>query len=234
MTKPILQQPPAFPLGPPPEPSLTLDATVGFLKAGVSALPFAGGPIAEIFGTFVAHQQATMMAEWLKKLQEQVAQLGDRLLDLQDSQKAEEVVATFLAAAQAALRSHQEEKRAALRSVVLNTALAGHDGAEERAIFIRYLDELTPHHLLILRVFQEADTKDENSTDTEQLMNDLSAKGELPGDRDYRKMLLQDLQTRWMLVADHASKRHIRTQEGIVRLTETARRFLMFITEPKP
>lgn len=231
---PFSPEPPDFPLEAPPGPSILSDGTLAALKIGLSvAIPGAGALISESLGAIVTYRNNKATTDWLEKLQMKVEQNAAILEHLQDPQKAEEFVAATLSACQAALRTHQEEKRIALRSAVLNTALAGNEGADERMIFIRFIDELTPSHLLILRIFRDAGISGD-SEDTEQIMENCRKRGELPYDRDSFKLLLQDLQSRWLIVGDGASDTKIRTHDGIVRFTEVGRRFLKFIEEPEP
>jgi hypothetical protein len=60
----------------------------------------------------------------------------------------------FAQAAQAAIRTHDQEKLDALRNAVLNTALGKEPDKDRQAIFLSLLDRLQPAHLRILKTFQ--------------------------------------------------------------------------------
>ena len=64
-------------------------------------------------------------------------------------------ITTILQASQAAIRNHQEEKLEALRNAVLNSALPGAPAEDLQFMFVRYIDELTPWHLSVLKFFDD-------------------------------------------------------------------------------
>ena len=70
----------------------------------------------------------------------------------------ESFITALLHASQAAVRTHEQEKRSALRNAVVNAALPSAPDDELQIIFLNYVDELTPTHLRILRVLDDPET----------------------------------------------------------------------------
>ncbi|HKD11841.1 MAG TPA: hypothetical protein VKE50_07185, partial [Thermoanaerobaculia bacterium] len=58
-------------------------------------------------------------------------------------------------AIEAAARVGRGEKRAALRNAVLNSVRPGSPAADLQQVFIRYVDELQPSHLRLLKLIAE-------------------------------------------------------------------------------
>ncbi|MFB6231852.1 MAG: hypothetical protein ABEL04_11925 [Salinibacter sp.] len=89
--------------------------------------------------------------EWVEDVEEDIARLEDgNTLDFKELQSDEEFVSVFLRASRAAVRTHRQEKRDALRNAVLNTALGRGAGEIETQMFIRLVDQYTMYHLWIL------------------------------------------------------------------------------------
>jgi hypothetical protein len=70
--------------------------------------------------------------------------------------KNERFASVFFQATFAALRSDEQEKLEALRNAVINTA-SGEDYSNYELIFIRFVDELAPAHVRLLRLLASAD-----------------------------------------------------------------------------
>ncbi|HET7057475.1 MAG TPA: hypothetical protein VFI05_02010, partial [Nitrospiraceae bacterium] len=67
----------------------------------------------------------------------------------------ETFVTVAMQASQMAIRNHQKEKLRALRNAVLNSALPNPPQEDEQMIFLRLVDQLTPWHLRVLRLFND-------------------------------------------------------------------------------
>lgn len=137
-----------------PSPSAS-DAAHRLLKAVASALPLVGGPAAELFTALVQPPLERRRDEWMQSVGLELARLTQLGTDLDSLKHNEEFIDTVLHATQIALRSHQEEKRAALRNAIMNTAIGAAPNDMRRDIFLRHVDEFTPEHLAILALFHD-------------------------------------------------------------------------------
>ena len=131
------------------------DAAHLLMKAVASAVPLLGGPAAELFAALVQPPLERRRDEWMQSVSLELARLTQRGTDLDSLKQNEEFIDTVLQATQIALRSHQEEKRAALRNAIMNTAIGAAPSDMRRHMFLRYVDEFTPEHLGILALFHD-------------------------------------------------------------------------------
>lgn len=257
MCSPGIPDPPALPLMSPPQVSGLNDGTLLALKIGLGLLfPGAGPVVAETLGSLIGHRNQLSITEWLTKLQEQLNLLQLHAEALDNPLKVDEVLAAALAAGQAAQRTHLEEKRETLRRAVLNVALSPVEGADERSVFLRFIDELTPTHLRMLRLI--ADNKKDLSyvTRHSSLFDKLQEKGMGLSQRDDCYLYFRELLTRDLVHTDS----EFGTQEGrvdsmrqrlgeqkdrpmafmlhqrkqAVGLSSTGERFLAFVSVPAP
>jgi hypothetical protein len=248
---------PEFPLEGPPEPSCLLEGTIVALKAGLSTmLPVVGPLIAESFGGLVSYRNQQVTADWMCKLQARLDQLADAADNLRDPAKADEVCAAIVAAAQAAIRTHQEEKREALRLAVLNVATSGIEGADERTVFVRFIDELTPTHLRMLRLIADNKKGLAHVTRHSSLFDKVQEKGMGLPHRDdgflyFRELLTRDLihvdaefgaqeggggsmQEILNQQKDRSMRYMLHHRKQMVGLSPAGERFLAFISDPRP
>jgi hypothetical protein len=132
------------------------DAVQEIVKAAISAAPLVGGPAAEIFGMVIAPPLQRRQAAWMDEVAEGLKQLEGKVegFKIENLKENEQFVSTVLAATQAAIRTHQQEKREALRNAVLNVAVGSGLDQDAEAIFLSLIDRYTAWHLRILRLFQ--------------------------------------------------------------------------------
>jgi len=130
----------------PPDTSL-LEGFVAAAKLASAAIPvpFVGVSIAEAVGYFgqreIDKRQSTFFAEVLRGLQDMQVQVADL---------KESFWSTLLYAVDVARRTHQQEKREALKNAVLNAAKPTAPEDDVQHIFVTMVDDLTPLHLRLL------------------------------------------------------------------------------------
>ena len=138
-----------------PPSSSASDAVHSLAKVVISAIPGIGSPAAELFGAVVQPPLERRRDEWIQSVGLALEKLRRDGLDLDTLRNNEAFIDTALQATQIALRNHQEEKRAALRNAIMNTAIGGTLDDMRRCMFLRYVDEFTPEHLGILALFDD-------------------------------------------------------------------------------
>ncbi len=135
----------------------------------------------------------------------------------------EQFVSATLQATQAALRTHQAEKLAALRNAVLNVAVSKAPSVDLQTIFLNLVDSFTPTHLKMLQFFQHPETafREEFGRQpdlSDQAVRDLNLRG-----------LITD--TRSIEVRSRDNRLSFADYRGDV--TNLGKQFLKFITSPE-
>lgn len=139
----------------PPERSSD-DVAHRVVKAALSAVPVAGGPIAELFDVLVVPPLERRREAW----REQVA-LGLRCLEtergisLESLQSNEAFISLLVQATVVAIRNHHIEKREILKNCVLNAASKSDIDSDIQLSYVRYIDELSPSHIRLLSLMEE-------------------------------------------------------------------------------
>ena len=85
---------------------------------------------------------------------EKLQELEDRGVDISKLQDNEEFITAAMHASQLAMRTHQKEKREALRNALMNIA-TGHSPEEAlQHMFFNWIDTMSSLHIQILKLFQ--------------------------------------------------------------------------------
>jgi hypothetical protein len=126
-------------------------------KITASAVPVFGGTAAEVIETLFRPTIDARRDEWLKSLADAFFRLQGKVEDfsLEQLSQDESFMTTFVTASQAAMRTHQEEKREALRNAVLNAALRTEPDEDMQVVFLGLVDRFTSWHLRILSLLND-------------------------------------------------------------------------------
>ncbi|MBA2336800.1 MAG: hypothetical protein H0V96_03405 [Acidimicrobiia bacterium] len=123
-------------------------------EGAVGAVPFAGGLLAATLSALFSATQENRTRAWMEEMAEVVQALIDRVEDLEaeDLAKNPAFYDAAVAAARIATATSAAEKHQALQNALFNVGIGDGLDADKRAIFLRYVDELTPSHLALLRL----------------------------------------------------------------------------------
>jgi|SRR5579871_2295770 len=140
----------------PPQPD-KIERAIGLLRAAVTAVPFVGGSITELFSAFFSTPLTRRREAWFHLLALAIVELQERLPNLtpETLQTDERFTSTVLNATTSALRTHRQEKLIALRNAVTNSVLMLDVDEDLMAMFLNYVDVLTPRHLRVLFAFHD-------------------------------------------------------------------------------
>jgi hypothetical protein len=131
-----------------------LDTVHTIASAGMAAIPFIGGSVVEIFKAVLATPLERRTQEWWRSIVDAIEQLqradANIVPRLKDN---EEFQSILLQATWAAIRNHHREKLAALHNAVINTAHGTGVPSDRQLLFVRYVDELSPSHLVVMDFF---------------------------------------------------------------------------------
>lgn len=221
------------------------DKEVGYyghtaVKAGLNAIPVAGGMLAAVFETVFSAPIEKRKEEWLIRLSVTVDELCSRIEDLTPEKlsKNELFISAYLQASNIAIRTHQKEKVDALANAVKNSVLQESIGETKTLIFIRLIDDMTPMHFRILHflTFAESYIK---TLDSRQPPNQWKNWGslsnvwdelfpEIKSSNDLLELIVSDLHKFGLINCSHFFEARM-TNNG----TQLGKQFIEFI-EVKP
>jgi hypothetical protein len=123
-------------------------------KIGLSAIPHFGGPAVEVFQYLKESPLERRRDSFIQQLGERFVELEAKGIKLENLQQNEQFISAVLQVTQTALRTHQADKLAALRNVLVN--LAQGQTVEETLlhILLSHIDTLSEMHLRTLKVLQ--------------------------------------------------------------------------------
>lgn len=224
-----------------PEPE-KWDLVHTLVKAGIAGVPLIGGAAAELISKVIAPPLEKRRNQWLDDIAERLKSLegavdGFRVEDLSQN---ETFITVVMHATQIAIRNHQQEKLEALRNAVLNTAMSKAPENDRQLMFLKFIDELTPWHLRLLRFFDAPETWGSRHNISYPNWHGGSPGNlleftfeELRGQRDFYDQIVRDLHYRGLMSIDSLHTRM--TLRGMFesRTTEMAKEFLAFIFSTK-
>jgi len=224
----------------PPEPS-GADAAHFVAKAAISALPTFGGPAAQLFAAVVTPPLERRRQTWMEEVAEGLRRLEDQgKVSFEELREDEDFIDTLLHASLAAMRTHQREKRAALRNAVLNSVLPNPPDESLRLVFLSLIDQFTVWHLRLLKLFQDPKewarkhNRDYGSIYANVLSRMLEgAYPELHGRRDFYDLLWRDLHLKGLVNTDSLHVMMTASGSMAKRTTDLGDRFLSFIEGPE-
>lgn len=206
------------------------DAAHAIAKAVLSALPIVGGAAAELFQSLIQPPLERRRDKWMEQVGEELAKLAEAGFSLEGLQENEEFVSVVATASQIALRTHQEEKIAALRNAIANVAKGQAPDETLQHIFLNLVDSFTELHIRILKLFQAPNPP--SSLGMGGLGNVLEHNmPELRGNRELYDQIWTDLYSRGLV---NTQQMHITMSgPGLAqkRTTPMGDAFLTFIEE---
>jgi len=125
-------------------------------RMAFSAIPVVGGAAKELFNTVIAPPLAKRQAEWIERIALKLQELEKQVegFKIENLSANMNFISTVYYATTLNIRSHQEEKIKSLENAVLNTALNIQIEEDLQHIFLNFIDELTPTHLIVLKYFE--------------------------------------------------------------------------------
>lgn len=119
---------------------------------GAVAGGIAGTMLSEAVALFAKTPIARRLETWSSDVNDKLRLLEERQDGFDRDSVLEDpaFITALLQASSSAIRTHQKEKREALRNAVLNVAAGTNLDDDRTSLFLRYIDELTPSHIEIL------------------------------------------------------------------------------------
>ena len=227
--------------GPPEEKSRARQFTETALEAATSSVPFAGGALAVLLAKAFSRTYEKRLRNWMEQLADVVQHLMDRVddLDVEELANDDDFMDAVATATRSAERTSAKIKLQALQNALLNVGLGYAPDVDKRTIYLRYIDELTPSHLTLLRFldgptrwFDEHDLQWPNVYAGGLMAVVQVAFPAWATDESFLDTLAADLQARALI--ENPSLRAIMTARGLEaqRTTPKGRDFMQLITGP--
>lgn len=217
------------------------DVVEALTKGAVSAVPFAGGFLAELLQIVIVPPLEKRKADWMNGVAQGLKELEQKVagFDIENLKENERFISTVISTSQTAIKNHQKEKLEALRNAVLNVAVGSGLMEDQEAVFLDLVDRYTPWHLRILRLFQSPlSLAAEKGIQPDsfymgsrtQLLETYYP--ELKGQNQFYAAMVADLVSDGMLAVRDLGG--MVTAQGMFQKVTTERgdRFLSFITSP--
>lgn len=124
------------------------------IEAAAAAVPFAGGVLAVKYAQAFRRADERRYRQWQQQVEDALDAIAQRTdgLDVDALFVNDDFVDAIATATRIAEKSAAGLKRAALQNVLFNVGLGDSREADKRAIYLRYIDELTTSHLALMRL----------------------------------------------------------------------------------
>ncbi len=213
------------------------------IKAAIAAIPFAGGSLAELVGYFGQRYTSERQKRFLEELLQQLNALSERTDNLPATLAGNETFYSTLSYALSALQHTSEQQKIdALRNVVVTAATAEAPDKSQQDMFVRFIAELTPWHLMLLDcIFDPVAWADKRSIPVYTKEFNAASLFEAATREElqlsgFHTVLLQDLYTRGLATTgvDPYGPPIARGENDVFpRITGFGREFLRCIMPPK-
>jgi hypothetical protein len=125
------------------------------VRAGIGAVPLVGGPALELMARLFSSPIERRRESWFEELHAAIVDLQKRGVDVSTLKDNDDFCNLVLDATAAAMRTHRAEKRTALHNAITNAGLRGTASETKSRVFLRLIDELDVHHLLLLQLLAD-------------------------------------------------------------------------------
>lgn len=140
----------------PPRESTSRTVVAKTTEAAVSIIPIVGGPLAVVVATLFGYSFEKRLGEWREQVMEQIQRLTDErgiaIADLADNDEFLDALAT---ATRTAETTSSSEKRTYLATALFNIGAGTELATDKQAIYLRYVEELTPSHMKVLALLND-------------------------------------------------------------------------------
>lgn len=236
------------------------DVTHAAVSAAIQLVPVVGGLGADLFKSVVAPPLSKRQDKLLIMVAEGLVALRDQRANFDIEKLSEDegfISTTITHALHVGLRTHQEEKLAALRNAVLNSALPNAPDDDLQLMFVNLIDRFTSWHLEILsysanpRAYGEQKgiiypkTRSETGDLTTPILHGMSGVleftfPELASRHTFCRQVVRELYAQGLTGGDvYDQGKSFSEWAGLLEpytlfISELGKEFLIFITSPVP
>lgn len=211
------------------------DVTHAVVRAGLGVIPYAGTAAIELLNLIVKPSLGKRYNQWMEEIGEALGTLEEKMgVVLESLHENDGFIDTAIEATRIAIKTINREKREALISAILNSALPNPPEESLQQIFLSFIDTLSVWHFKILEFFKVNITYMEeqkgNSADNSIMsISERFGKGfpELGEKGEFFDFIWKDLFSRSLITTQ-------RSDSGCIThgTTEIGKLFLDFIKNP--
>lgn len=206
----------------------THDKFMTFVKAAVAAVPYAGGSINSLINDYQTEVAKKKSEEFFAKFREEMETKMSEIKD--DTVSSEDFATVFCNTYNDILRAREEQKRAALRHILINTALSAYkeidfDKTEKIERLVRELPIIDIIFLVNLSEEQKSKTVAEDKV--RQFCDDVMEKIGIT-DKEKRLEIITDLETSGIIKDYGISNQSVRL---VATTTDSREREINLITQ---
>lgn len=219
-----------------PPDQTTGDTVSAIARAAVQLLPFVGSPAVELLNHAIMPPLERRRDAWMETVAEG---LQSHDVAFEELGTREELLDAFLQASAAAIRTSDEEKRAALRNAVLNIATRWDPDESLDQPFLNLVERLQPWHLRLLKALDNPPewAKEHGVNYSPALSSSIdgfieAAFPELRGRQDFYGQLWAELGQAGLSGGSGLSGMMSASGWLASRTSDRGKKFLRFISEP--
>jgi len=125
-------------------------------KGIIESIPIAGAAASELLGMIIAPPLEKRRAAWMQDIGERLQAVEEEgRVDLSTLSENEQFIDVVLQATTLALKTSQQEKLAAFKNIITNTAKGVAPDETKSQIFLSLVDAFTPWHFKVLRLIND-------------------------------------------------------------------------------
>jgi hypothetical protein len=176
------------------------DHALVVVRALMGAIPVVGGSAVELFNAMVTPPIERRRRAWMESVSVAIRELYQNDSSILERIIEDEVFhSVLLDATWVAVRNHQSAKLAALRNAVVNAAAGQSFDEDWKLLFVRYVDELTPTHFVVMSFFVDNEAEIAYLDSLMKLADAVNSKcgNEVPS--LYLKLICDDLAARGLI-----------------------------------
>ncbi len=216
-----------------PEPTAR-DLAEAVVRTSLSLVAVVGGPANRVLDLAIVPAYERRRADWFRRLDDRLKCLEQAVegLTVESLRDDDDFISAVTTATLIGLRTHDEEKLAALQNAVVNVALGRESAPNLQSVFLSLVDYLTPLHMRLLRFFQDprvfGETPGRLSSGLTTRDIVLAALPDIPPTA--YDLLSGDLESRGLIARPKTPGIGLTSEQT----TELGARFLRFISEQQP
>lgn len=162
----------------------------------LSIIPGAAG----LFQRFVTPPLEKRQNAWMQEVATAIKRLEQNIgLTTEELAENEAFASVVLQATYVAIRNHHEEKKRALTNCIFNAGTTSTIAIDLQLNFVRYIDELSPFHIQLLRAIKERSAEIASLRSYETFYKLIYQNSTNPPTRDVFKMMCLELQGRGLI-----------------------------------
>lgn len=204
------------------------DAIHAVMRASLGAIPYAGAAARELLNLIVTPSLEKRRNQWMKEIGKGLGTLEEKMgVVLESLQENDIFINTAIEATRIAIKTINREKRKALKSAILNSALPNPPDEALQQLFLSLVDTMSVWHLRVLEICKDQITYCETpERDLAACMDQLGSEFSELREIGFFMFVWNDLSSRELI--------NTKKSNGIVShyTTEIGKLFLNFIKNP--